>query len=248
MELSILTANMWLLPPPTSADNDIRLERLIVLIKEKGPDVVNLQEVWMEKYIKRLKEALPNYFTVSPRSFLYNKSGLVTLLKYRPLSQKFGKFKETNNFSPLELLASKGYIYTSFKKDGKEFRLINTHVYETLNKTKIAITIQQTKEILSKALRHNPTIIAGDFNSNRQMLPKKYNNLQSEQSSVKTYCATNKYTQVLYNAFSNLNGVHYEKPDYVFMNMKKKVKITSEAITSPLMSDHYPLLATIKIS
>jgi endonuclease/exonuclease/phosphatase family metal-dependent hydrolase len=248
MQLTLLTANMWLLPPPASADNDLRLERLIRLIKKKNPDIVNLQEVWMEKYVKAIKAKLPQYNVLSPRSFWFNKSGLMTLTKFPAKHTRFNTFKTSLNFNPIELLASKGYLKTTMDINSKEFELINTHLYESAGNSKFAIRIAQAKKVLTNALKHNPTIVAGDFNFNTDEIFKLFNTLKKEKSPTPTYCATNKYTQILYNALSNLNGVHHQKPDYIFVNMKKDVSITSKAITSPLVSDHYPLLATIKIS
>ncbi len=244
MEITILNANLWLLPPPAAIDNNKRLFNLIKLIKKYSPDVINLQEIWLNKYTNILKLNLPDYYLIKPKSFFINKSGLVTLTKFKPLNTSFSQYPKHKDFDAVEKVASKGYLKTTFQKEDKEITLINTHIYETLEQVKLKIKFGQIKHLLKKTLEHNPTIVAGDFNADTFNLPKGFKNLTAEDTHKPTYSLKNKYANILINGIMNRHGVHYEKPDYVFANIKG-ANIKSQVIKNPLISDHYPIFAKI---
>lgn len=244
MEISVLNANLWLLPPPAAVDNNKRLFKFIKLIKKYSPDVVNLQEVWLNKYTNYLKYNLPEYNLTKPKSFFINKSGLVTLSRFKPIKFSFSQYPKHKDFDAVEKVASKGYLKITFKKEGKEITLINTHIYETLEQVKLKIKFGQIKHLLKKTLEHNPTIVAGDFNADTFNLPNGFNNLAAENDYKPTYSLENKYAKALINGIMNRHGVHYQKPDYVFANIKG-AKIESQVIKNPLISDHYPIYAKV---
>jgi endonuclease/exonuclease/phosphatase family metal-dependent hydrolase len=246
MKLTVLSANLWLLPPPSTLDNKKRLEKFVALANDLKPDIINLQEVWLNGYKSYLKKHLKNYHLVSSKSIFLNKSGLVTFLKHRPILCEFHQFEITKKHSPLERVASKGLLRSQFYKAGRLFNVINTHIYETIDKEKIMIKQDQAEIVLNWALNHNPTIVAGDLNTNPAELEKFFENFVTEERLQETYSEENEYTQKLFNHLSNKNGVHYAKPDYVFLNLKsKKANIKTRAIKDPLVSDHYPLFAEI---
>lgn len=248
MNLKLLNANMWLLPPPTSLENNKRLERFIRLATKISPDVINLQEVWLNEYVGKLKKAFKGYYTVKQRSFIYNRSGLVTFLKYKPKSWKFRPFRMTWEHNVVERIAQKGFLEIKIEISGKEVVLLNTHVYATRDKKKKTIKLNQAEEVLGFAKQHNPTIVAGDLNLKPSDLKPFIKHLIGVKKYSPTYSETNRYAHMGFNRIENRNGIHIKRQDYVFANAKSgAIKIKEEVITKPALSDHYPILAEVSL-
>ncbi|GEM_PF-3086351 len=246
--LKILTANMWLLPPPTSINNQERLDNFINLVKKLDPDAINLQEVWLNKYINYLKKKLLSYRVINTSSLFYNKSGLVTLIKHKPIKVEFHKFDIKNDLDPVERIASKGFLRTQFSKGGNLINLINTHVYQSFDESKLKIKLSQIEEVIKKSKAANPTIIAGDLNVFPEKISKLVDQLQKELEVPVTYSENNAYAHKAVNIILNRDGVYNERPNRILANIKKPISpIKLEVIKNPLVSDHFPLLAEITL-
>jgi endonuclease/exonuclease/phosphatase family metal-dependent hydrolase len=133
-----------------------------------------------------------------------------------------------------------------FEKNGKIITIINTHIYESLELEKLKIKLSQAKVICQKAFEHNPTIVAGDFNMEPETVVASLNGFSLENTMHHTYSIENEYALKMFNQIANKNGVHYHKPDYIFAHIKG-AEVKSEVIKNPLVSDHYPLFATITV-
>ncbi len=246
--IKVLTANLWLLPPPTSLDNTKRLDGLIDLVIELDPDVVNLQEVWLKQYVNRIKTRLKNYHLVTPKSIFYNKSGLVTLLKQRPLKSQFHQFGITKEFNTIERFAGKGFLKTQFAFKGNLFTVINTHIYQSEDEKRLELKLNQIKEVVKKARKHNPTIIAGDLNTPPRSYGLLLSKLITEPKIPVTYSESNKYAHKAVNMLLNKEGVYNTHPDRIITNIKsKQAKVKVVALTNVEISDHYPLLAEVTL-
>jgi len=246
MKLTILNANLWLLPPPSSVDNTNRLNKFIALAKKLDPDIINLQEVWLNEYIKKLKKSFKNYYLVSPRSIIYNKSGLVTISKYKPKKWKYHQYKITREFGLVERLANKGYLKLEIKINNKLLNLFNTHIYESPHPNKQFIKETQAKSLKKEILKNNISIATGDLNLKLSSFKKIFPNIITEQNPLNTYLEENKYTKMIFNQLKNRTGIYNRKPDYILVNSKsKKISIQTKVIKKPLISDHYPFIAEV---
>ncbi len=248
MKLKVLSANLWLLPPPTSFDNNKRLERFIRLAKKIDADIISLQEVWLNEYVAKLKKGLSKYFVVSPRSIIFNKSGLVTLSKAKPVSWKYHAHKPVSGIGLLEKFADKGFLEIKVSFSGHEVIAVNTHIYQSQDEHQQKIKLEQTKGVMACVNKHNPTIVSGDFNLKPPDFLKFIGDMIRDKDFVRTYLAENKYTFQAFNQILNWSGIYNDTPDYVFLNSKSKTaKVKSEVISKPLVSDHYPILSEITL-
>lgn len=244
--IKVLSANLWLLPTPASLDNSKRLDDFIELALELDPEVINLQEVWLNQYVNRIKSRLHKYNLITPRSLLYHKSGLITLIKQKPIKTEFHKFDIKKDFKAVERILGKGFLRTQFAFKGNLVTVINTHIYQTENQEKLNLQLNQLKQIIKRAKKHNPTIIAGDLN----MIPNTYSNLikdfQTESILPKSYSETNSYAHKAVNVLMNNGGIYNSFPDRIIAHIKsQKAQVNITALTTPIVSDHYPLLAQI---
>lgn len=250
VKITLLNSNMWLLPPPSAIDNNKRLDKLIKFIKKTKPDVINLQEIWLKQYAARIKKELSEYHFVSPsKMMIYHQSGLVTLLKEKPMKSEFIKHTVTKDFNAVERFANKGMLISSFEKGGHIISVINTHIHDTRDISKYKIAIKQTEELIKKAILHNPTIVSGDFNMPFDTLKHILKPFKLGTDTSETYSPNNPYTKKGLEYIRNMEHIHLTRPDYVFANLNgmKGAKIESKVITKPLLADHYSITAIITL-
>jgi len=247
MKLTLLSANLWLLPPPSSTENNIRLDKFIRFAKKLDADIISLQEVWLNEYVNKLKAGLKKYHVVSPRSIIFNNSGLVTLIKQKPDSWKYYQHK-MSGLRLTELLANKGYLEVNITLSGKSLTIINTHVYQSNNEDDLKVKVAQTRKLLGTSRKHNPTIISGDFNMRPEELSGLIKSMVKDSKILKTYVSENRFTFKAFNQIMNWKGIYNETPDYVFLHSRAKTaKVAIEVVTKPVVSDHYPILAKITL-
>ena len=249
MKISVLSSNMWLLPPPASIDNQKRLTKFIKLVSETRPDIVNLQEVWLKPYISQIKNKLSNYHFVSTKSWLYNKSGLVTLTKYRPVDKKIHYFKIKRQYNPIERIAGKGFLRVQFEINGKKVSVINVHIYHSRQVANLKLKLNQISQVLKVAKENGPMIVAGDLNTPPNYYKNKLKRFLTEKNIPESYSENNKYSHAMVNALMNKEGIYNPYPDRIFYYPKSKtIKLKTQAIKDPLISDHYPLFSEINLS
>ena len=160
MKLKIFNLNCWLLPPPISAENNKRIEEIISLVNHTRPDVIMLQEVWLNKYVNKFKNGLQNYSFIATEGKSFNKSGLLTGLKIPYSSHKINFFNHVKGYNVIEKIASKGYHLIHISKD---IYLINTHLYAPIKSSNRKITKLQFN-LLKKFSKDKKVILAGDLN------------------------------------------------------------------------------------
>jgi len=263
MRLTVLTANMWLLIPPFMKDNDYRVGELIKIIKTRKPDIVFLQEVWLKRYVQKIKKELPEYFLVASymlrrsrmgRLNLINRSGLATLSRWPLISTSLTTFRRSKGSSLVERMAMKGMLGSDLAIKGKKVRLFNVHVYSCTNGTEEQIAINQIKSIQKKVVGNGLVIVGGDFDMPPDIVKKQIgDDFIFGLDSQKTVSSKNHYWQDPLHKIMNNEVVVSRadrKLDYVIVRAKesKRVKIKSEVIKEPLVSDHYPVWAEITIT
>jgi endonuclease/exonuclease/phosphatase family metal-dependent hydrolase len=246
MELKILDINLWLLPPPLSAENQKRLSRFVELSKKLSPDIIALQEVWLIKYAKYLKANLPGYHAYFSKSKKFNKSGLVTLSKIKPASWSHEYFKASKKEGLVERAARKGYIIIKLKIDGKHLNVLNTHLHASNLRMVSKITISQFNNLRSATRRGN-WIVVGDLNIPQQIF-LDLNRMHFRYKSVRypTLERSNRYARMRLNRFAK----YPKKLDYVLLrtSTKKEFSVKTKRIRSPPLSDHYGLLSHIRLN
>ena len=236
-KIIVLSGNCWLLPEPFSKENDRRLVEIIQLISKLRPDAVALQEVWLNKYITKIRNNLPEYTFVSPTpGDIFNKSGLLIGTKQIPKSV-FTIFYPTEDYSIVEKLGNKGFQMLMFEND---FVLCNTHLYDprTSERAKY-FALEQLKHVLRAVNGFKDVIIAGDLNLSEEDLLELHTPFKLPKIHADTVVPENIWANSVFN-----KTVRPIRTDYILTTDQI---ISEEVIKRPLVSDHYFLLSEIKI-
>ncbi len=241
MKIKILSSNCWLLPPPFSVENRKRLKKLIGLIRKTNPDIIALQEVWLNKYVSLLKKGFSDYFAVSLNKGFFNKTGLVTLSKLKPNSVDFYFFKKTKKHSLVESFAKKGYQKIIFDIGQKKLAFINTHLYAPVLELEEKMAAQQFNEIKRNCKDKN-LILAGDLNIRKSDF-KRFNPglfcYKPDKNSDERLLDI--YRKIKFNRI-----VRYDdRVNYILPKQKSQFKVKN--IVSPIISDHFPIEAILDI-
>jgi exonuclease III len=259
-----LSLNLWLLPPPVSAHNQKRLKTFVALAKAVNPDFITLQEVWLKQYIGYLKRRLPEYhFIYSKPSFL-NKSGLLTLSKYKPVSSNFKEYDVTKDYKFTEAVCRKGFQRIVFDIKGKKVVLLNTHLYAPYAKNRIYNLRKKDKEIrvsqfnvLKEATKNDRfAVVSGDLNLTSEELSSLnggYFVLENNKHHTwKPYDYKSKLTNpsirplIRFAKFILFEPEKERKLDHLLVKSKNEdVNIISRVIKEPVVSDHLPILSSI---
>jgi exonuclease III len=242
----MLNLNLWLLPPPFSAENKKRLKRFVKLVERLKPDVITLQEVWLNRYVDYLKIKLKDYFVFATRKGFLNKSGLVTLTRIKPTSSRIGFFGITKNHSIRERFARKGCHVIKIPIGKKIVSIINTHLYTPIKKADKKITMKQF-EFLKKISSKCNAIIQGDLNLKlNEVLKLNKGHFLCDSKKDITFSKKNKYHNSRINMFLEDSSARI---DHVLSRIlpKKKMTFRSKVIKSPLLSDHFAVFAMVEV-
>jgi len=233
--MKIFILNCWLLPPPFSKANQDRLKQIIYLIKQHKPDIIALQEVWLNKYVSKIKNSLTDYNFVTSNSHFYNKSGLVTGLKSKDFSFQYSFFPVTKKHNLREKFAKKGYHLIEL--DNNLF-FVNTHLYAPQNQNEKKIADSQFK-LIQKLMRDKKGFVVGDLNIDENRITKLNKIFEYDKSYGHTVAGSNPLTKIRFNKYSE-----DKKIDYI-LQTKTKMAIKSKCIDKPIVSDHFCLLTKV---
>ncbi len=248
--LKILSINAWGLPKPFSVDINKRFKKIVWLIKNENPDIVALQEIWMIRYVQKLRKHLKSYFVItSKKGFQKNVSGLVTLIKKRPVSFKFKAFKNNylnlkEKFSKLdEVLGQKGFLRTDIKINKRNFSIINTHLFARSKKIQDKHIYSQLKKIEKEVNKLDNVLIVGDFNmtvSEFKEWSKK--NLKYVPTDSPTLDPKNPYRKFIsFKYISDGKTINH----LALKTKKIKFKLQTKTIKNFYVSDEQPLISEI---
>ncbi|MBN1331395.1 endonuclease/exonuclease/phosphatase family protein [Candidatus Dojkabacteria bacterium] len=240
MELKIFSLNCWLLPPPFSINNQKRLNNIVSTIKVCRPDIIALQEIWLNRYIKEIEERLQGYSFVKSNSSIINKSGLLTGIRKEAADFEVNYFPQHSEYGLFEKIARKGYHTIKLNED---LSFINTHLYCSRAMTGELIKKTQFK-FLQKLFPTQKVILGGDLNINEKLLAKLNTRFVYDKSQGSTVSYTNALTRARFNRF----GVPDHKVDYILISKDTGASITTRYIKNPIVSDHYMLLSDVKIT
>jgi endonuclease/exonuclease/phosphatase family metal-dependent hydrolase len=236
---------MWLLPFKLSKDNRKRLKQLVLVIREKNPDIVALQEVWNKKYIKFLSKKLSeyNFNFLAKKSF--NISGLVTMSKYSPQIEKFLPFTRNMGQPFFEKSVRKGLLKVEYKINGKKIAFYNTHLSCPNGGNEKYYTMKQFEFIKNKINQKQVSILCGDLNLKDREFERINNNFFSyAENSKNTFSIENKYLRKWWDRKPEAN----KKIDYILIKVPEKIKFNfnSETIKHAL-SDHFGIYSEIEL-
>ncbi len=229
MNLKIFNLNCWLLPG-ISKHNNKRLKLIIKTIKKIDPDIVALQEVWLNKHVKIIESELKEYSFIKSKSRVFNKTGLLTGVKIKKQKHKIKSFPITNKHSFIERIAKKGFHIIQISQN---LFFVNTQLYAPTNIKEKSITFEQfnciQKEIMDKKI-----ILVGDLNIIKKDLIKLNKIFNCDCDDENTLSINNPYV-----VESN------KKVDYVLLTKNNNLNISTKTLTNPILSDHYFILASI---
>jgi endonuclease/exonuclease/phosphatase family metal-dependent hydrolase len=131
-----------------------------------NPDIILLQEVWDKTSILEIARLLPEYNLSFKSSQLYNKSGLLTLCKYKILQSEFVAFPLSLQHKIEELLAQKGFLKINIEVGGQKIAVFNTHLYSSAPWHAYRPTIKQVRILQDFVIKYDNKlkILGGDFN------------------------------------------------------------------------------------
>ena len=238
MRLKILDLNLWMLPPPFSADNMKRLERFIAMANRMQPDIITLQELWLNTYVDYIHRKLPGYRLYRHTDRALNRSGLVIFSKKKAVAWHFHAFRKDKE-GIVERFASKGYLRITVGLGRERYNIVNTHLFCPVpDRKKLKITEMQFRlleRISAKGLNIDKPLFE-ELNKGRFIYSK---------ARTDTVSKDNRYDNLRLNRFTRTG----QRLDYTLLrgldgNVRK---ITTRIIKKPLLSDHYALLSSIEI-
>lgn len=211
-------------------------ELLINFIKMENPDIICFQELNF-KLKKYIEENIQNYIIVGTsryqtnsfideyNSILIKKDIDLLETKTFPLYKRF----KHDFFSVFPRICT----YVKLKKANQTFQIYNTHLDHLFNYTR-----KHQLQILKKSLKHHediPTIITGDFNMTKNN-PNLKDFLESKLINIGSSLTK-----------STLKYIHHLPIDFIIIS--KKIKCQSIKIDQNThISDHYPLIAHLKLN
>lgn len=237
---------------------DMRKDRLTDLVKFYAPDFAGMQEVQYHQ-LQYIQKKLPNYAYIGVGRDDGKTGGEYSCIFYN--KERF-KAIQTSTFwlSPTPDSVSKGWdaaynrvcTYGLFKdlKTKKRFWVLNTHFDHIGNKARAAsarLIMQKIKELNTK---HYPVILTGDFNLHPEEEPIQY--INSNMNNAR------ELSEFVYGNVDTWNAFKFhEKPtgniDYIFVSNDARIKVLSFATLTDSYdmkypSDHFPIMATLKLN
>ncbi|MGV8141744.1 MAG: endonuclease/exonuclease/phosphatase family protein [Candidatus Woesearchaeota archaeon] len=240
MNIRIFILNCWLLPRPFSVYNTQRLDSIISLIKKIRPDIIALQEVWLNRYVKKIEHELKDYLFIRSGSRVYNKSGLMTGLLMKHKSHEMNSFPTGKNHSLSERIAEKGYHLIELP--GGVY-IVNTHLYAPQDTKTFSITKRQF-ESLSKKILPKQRIIVGDLNLELKDIRKTSHATQfSLPDDNVPVSKPNPYTHFLFRKSYHMST----RVDHILKTKNCRAVISKKFLYRPVVSDHFIMLGTVRL-
>ncbi|MFH2202456.1 MAG: endonuclease/exonuclease/phosphatase family protein [Elusimicrobiota bacterium] len=180
--MRVLTFNCCALPVLTG-DIPARLRRLGRELVVLAPDLILLQEVFLARHLRLLKQALSSwpYSFFGPRTLRRHAGGLAIFSRYPLTGAKFFLYREQGSwirYSALAKFSGKGYMAARLHHpSGADFKLVHTHMladYRRPTKTGAGRRdpyqvfqhgqIEELRAFIGGMDRSEPVLLAGDFN------------------------------------------------------------------------------------
>jgi endonuclease/exonuclease/phosphatase family metal-dependent hydrolase len=181
LRLRVLTWNVWGLPA-VSTNLEARLAMLPEAIAKLDPDVILLQELWIESDGDRLKQSLEQRGYPYASHLAHTKYGMTGLFTASKLPLKnsdyhpFASGQIGHSFWHLEWLAAKGVGTFVIQTPLGELAVQNTHLQAQYDTDLYAAErLSQASEILLIDQQRTalPLVLGGDFNTGAEELPRQ---------------------------------------------------------------------------
>lgn len=266
MSLRIMSFNIWDLPLWFVKRRTARMRKIGEYLRSVSADIICLQESFDVKHREMIHDVLGESYHIGnghgkTRKVLGLKTfdmtgGLITYSRFPVVSSRFVPFSRFLNVAFVEFLARKGFLETIHKTPEGPLRVINTHLHKISVWGSSWVHARQIQKIVSFLNREvkMPTIFAGDFNEDRMMERKEFNEIirgagftdpetHRGGAILPSYRKENPLVDMWPNRVKNS-----ERCDYIFFKDLKKADVISYApvIETPPLSDHDPVALNIE--
>jgi len=231
--LRILTANLFLLPPPFATDHETRLDEFARIVRGKNPDLILLQEVWLESYLAGLRRRLPEYEVFAPEPQIGNPTGLALFSRLPCVNAHYRYYPARLDFNMEEKMARKGFLAVGFSIDQRPFWVVTTHLYAHKGDLELSFTQAQFQTVKDFcATLPGAVILGGDMNMEPPVLFPQLDDVFSVEPE---------------GGRTAIWGAPGRRIDYVMTRSSHDWALSahSEAVMEPVVSDHFPVFAEV---
>ena len=158
-------------------NTELRVQAFIQELKQSEDDILCLQEVFHSRHRDQILNSVSEIF---PFHFFRDGCGLLLLSKIEIQKATFIKFLSSTWIEKLAI--TPGYMLLTLQHKGRQFSLINLHFtagglfYKHTSPKVARIQSRQVEQILQSCEHISlPLIVAGDFNSGKEIIPETYN-------------------------------------------------------------------------
>ena len=158
--LRVACLNVWAVPL-ASKDLDLRFRRLLPALRSLEPDLLCLQEVFLEATRKRIADGLGPAWTCTEGT----AGGLLIASRHRIESSAFTAYPVHPDLPLAERLARKGFLEAVVATPAGPLRVVTTHLAAEWSQDGAR---QQQQDVLLAALAARtelPLLLAGDLNT-----------------------------------------------------------------------------------
>ena len=208
---------------------------MIRFIESEDPDVVCLQEVWLNVYVRRFISALPEFTFQFSDTLLFNRSGLVLATKRPVKSVRSGVFPDSKEHNLEEKLAGKGWQLVIFEN----VSLLHTHLYYSKG-SDFSMTQAQLQQLEALDLP-DTTVLVGDCNLPRNQFCENTTRFVCPENTTHTHTSSNSYANARFNNPSDA------KLSYITPSKEVNIRVKTNVCKQPIMSDHYALISYVEI-
>lgn len=201
------------------------------MIEKEDPDMICLQEVWLNTYVRQLKNQLPTYTFQASDTLLFNRSGLLFASKEPVQTMQSGTFPDSQEHSLEEKLAGKGWQLASFK----DVTVLHTHLYAPTESSGYGMTKAQLQQLEALDLPDD-TVLVGDCNLPRDRFCQSTTRFVCPDDKAHTITSDNSYASARFNNPSDA------KWSYITPTKDARVSVTASVRKQPVVSDHYALV------
>lgn len=180
--LKVLSLNAWGLPVMIpGSDQNKRFDAIVDSINAGDADIICLQECFSKRLRNRISRSLNNKYKYysdimkSRREMLILNmdlhGGLITLSKYPIVCEEFYVFPITEDMTPVEKIARKGFLFSQLETPVGMVNVINTHLFAGNYLHAERIRLEQLKYMYGILINMEdfyryPTFLVGDLNIN----------------------------------------------------------------------------------
>ncbi len=231
--LRVLTANLFLLPSSFASDHEARLDEFTRIVHGRNPDLIILQEVWLESCLTELRRRLPEYEAFAPEPRVGNPTGLALFSRLACTDAQYRFYPARLDFNMDEKLARKGFLAVGFSLGQKPFWVVTTHLYAHAGDLELSFTKAQFQTVKDFcATLPGAVILGGDMNMEPPVLFPQLGGVFSVEPE---------------GSRTAVRGAPGRRIDYVMTRSSHDWELSarSEPVTDPVVSDHFPVFAEV---